>query len=81
MYGHKYCKGMGQPGKVAHPAHGQLNRENDFSLSPFAPDNLVPRDGFGRPVPRSFSTLELNLVLVLTHGIPPDFRGGVYLLI
>ena len=24
----------------------------DFSLSPFAPKNLVSRDGFGRPVPR-----------------------------
>ena len=27
----------------------------------------------------SFSTLRLNLVL--THGIPPDFRGGVHLFI
>ena len=24
----------------------------NFSLSPFAPENLVSRDGFGRPVPR-----------------------------
>ena len=52
-----------------------------FSLPPFAPDNLVSRDGFGHPVPRqpasSFSALRLNLVL--THGIPPDFRGGVHL--
>ena len=23
-----YSKGKGQPGKVANPAHGQLNREN-----------------------------------------------------
>ena len=23
-----------------------------FSLSPFAPENFVPRAGFGRPVPR-----------------------------
>ena len=31
---------------------GQLNRENSFSLSTFAPENLVSRDGFGSPVPR-----------------------------
>ena len=46
-----------QPGKVvANPARGQLNRENDgenyFSLSLFAPENLVSRDGFGIPAPR-----------------------------
>ena len=34
-------------------ARGQLNRENEhFPLSPFAPDILVSRDRFGRPVPR-----------------------------
>ena len=47
-----YSKGKEQLGKVANPAHGQRNRENDVSLSPFAPENLVPRDGFGSPVPR-----------------------------
>ena len=44
---------MDQPGKVADPARGQLNRENDnISLSSLAPENLVSRDGFGRPAPR-----------------------------
>ena len=28
MYGHTYSKSMDQPGKVANPALGQLNREN-----------------------------------------------------
>ena len=28
MYGHTYSKSMDQPGKVANPARGQLNREN-----------------------------------------------------
>ena len=60
---------------AAYPARGQLKRENDFSLSPFAPENLVSRDGFGSLI----SLLRLNLVL--TYGIPPDFRGGVHLLI
>ena len=40
--------------KVANPARGQLNRENELFpvLVPFAPENLVSRDGFGSPVPR-----------------------------
>ena len=62
--------------KVANPARGQLNR-GKCPLFPYAPENLVSRDGFSRPV--SFSILRLNLVL--THGIPPDFRGGVHLFI
>ena len=43
---------MDQPGKVASPARGQLNRENNVPLSPCVPENLVSRDGFSRPVPR-----------------------------
>ena len=37
---------MYQPGKVANPARGQLNRENNIPLSPCEPKNLVSRDGF-----------------------------------
>ena len=29
MYGHTYSKNMDQPGKVANPARGQLNREEN----------------------------------------------------
>ena len=47
-----YSKSIDQPGKVANPARGQLNRENDYSLSAFAPENLVSRDGFSSFVPR-----------------------------
>ena len=36
---------MDQPGKVANPARGQLNRENNIPLSPCVPENLVSRDG------------------------------------
>ena len=28
--GHTYCKSKGQPGKVANPARGQQNRENEY---------------------------------------------------
>ena len=52
MYDHTYSKSMDQPGKVASPARGQINRKNEFSLSAFMPENLVSRDGFGSPVPR-----------------------------
>ena len=43
---------MDQPGKVANPARGQLNRENSIPLSPCVPEDLVSRHGFSRPVPR-----------------------------
>ena len=52
MYGHIHSKNMDQPGKVVNPARGQLNREIIISLSAFAADNLVLRDGFGSPIPR-----------------------------
>ena len=29
MYGHTYSKSKDQPDKVANPARGQLNRENE----------------------------------------------------
>ena len=66
---------MDQPGKVANPARGQLNREKNIPLSPCVPENLVSRDGFSRPVLLLISIIRLNLVL--TCGIPPEFRGGV----
>ena len=43
MHGHTYSKSMDQPGKVANPARGQPNRENDISLSAFAPKHLASR--------------------------------------
>ena len=57
---------------------GKMN----IPLSPCVPENLVSRDGFGSPVPRQplfISILRLNLVL--TYGIPPEFRDGVHLFI
>ena len=45
-------KGTDQPGKVTNPPRGQLIREIIISLSPFAPENMVSRDGSGRPLPR-----------------------------
>ena len=62
-----YKKSMDQPGKVANPPininvnvnvnvnviSGQSKGKNDFiPQSPFAPEILVSRDRFRRPVPR-----------------------------
>ena len=63
-----YSKGKDQQGKITNPARRQLNREIIFSLSPFAPENLVSQDGFGSPVPRLsllISILRLNLMASL----------------
>ena len=55
MYGHHIYsrkRRIDRAGKVANPARGQLNRENENSLSAFVPENMISRDGFGSPVPR-----------------------------
>ena len=65
---------MDQLGKVVNPARGQLNRKMNSSLSDFVPENLISRDGF---VPRQPAHLHTQAEsVVLTHGIPPEFRGG-----
>ena len=79
MYGHTYSKSMDQPGEVANPARGQLNREKNISLSAFAPENLVPRNGFGSPVPRRQPSHLHTQAESCAYGIPPEFRGGVHL--
>ena len=55
---------------------GKMN----ISLSAFAPENLVSRDGFDSPVPRQPAHLHTQAEsgAYLLHGIPPDFRGGVH---
>ena len=71
---------MDQPGKVANPARGQLNRENNIPLSP-ACLRIWSRET-GSAVSSRVSLLIsiiLRLNLVLTYGIPPEFRGGVHL--
>ena len=73
---------MDQPGKVVHPARGQLKSENEFSLSPFASENLVSRDGFGSPVSRQPAHLhtqaEPGAFLRDSSRVPPR-RPFIYL--
>ena len=60
---------MDQPGKVANSPQGQLNREKKIFRCP-------------RSRLRFWCLLSplIMLNLVLTHGIPPDFRGGFFYL-
>ena len=48
-------------------------RENEYSLSPFAPENLVSRDRFGSPVPRQPANLHIQAGSG-AYIIPPEFR-------
>ena len=81
-YAHYSKRSMDQPGKVANPARGQLNRENEYSPVPVLAREfgLARRVQPSRPASACSSSI-LRLNLVLTHGIPPDFRGGIHLFI
>ena len=81
MCGHTYRNSMDQPGKVANPARGQLNRENQYSpvrvhscLRMWSRETVLA-------VPFRVSLLIsiLRLNLELTYGIPPEFRGGAHI--
>ena len=51
MYGQHIQQSRNQLDRATNPTGGQLNKDFFFPLSPFAPENSVSRDGFGRPVP------------------------------
>ena len=77
-----YSKSKDRPGKAGNPARGQLNRDTYISLSLFAPENLVSRDGFGSPVPRQPAHLHTQAESSGAYlGISPEFRDGVHLFI
>ena len=53
QYGQHIQQSMDQSDMATDPARGQLSRDfKFFPVSPIASQNLVSRDGFGRPVPR-----------------------------
>ena len=83
MRAHFSSKSMNQPGKVANPARGQLNRKNEyFPVRVLSRLRIWSRET-GSAVPSRVSLLIsiLRLNMVLTYGIPPEFRGGVHLFI
>ena len=53
----------------------------DISLSPFAPENLVSRDGFGRPVPRqpAHSPHSICIWCLLTGFLPISAAASINL--
>ena len=72
---------MDQPGKVANPARDQLNRKNSIPLSPYVPENLVSRDGFGCPVPRqsAHSPNSGRIWCLLTGFLLSSAAASIYL--
>ena len=82
MYGHTYSKSMDQPGKVANPARGQLNREekeNPYSRSCLGIWFRETSSAVPSRISLFISIFRLNLVR--TYEIPPEFRGCVHLLV
>ena len=67
--------------RLLNPARGQLKGETNISLSPFAPENLVSRDGFGSPVPRQPAHLntqaESGVVKNLNASKPSNQSKGL----
>ena len=77
MYGHTHSKNMDQPGKVASPARGQLNRkekENPCSRSCLGIWSRETSSAVPSRISLLISILRLNLVR--TCGIPPEFSAA-----
>ena len=83
MYSHTYRKRKDQPGKVANPARGQLNKENEYFPLRVPSHLRIWSRETGSAVPPRVSLLIsiLRLNMVLTYGISLEFRDGVHLFI
>ena len=83
MYGHTYSKSMDQQGKVASQSCSwSAEQGKTIFFSPRSRLTIWSRET-GSAVPSRVSLLIsiLRLNMVLTYGIPPEFRGGVHLFI
>ena len=72
---------MGRPGKVANPARDQLDRENEhFPVRVRAWEFGLARCVGSAVPPRVSLVLSIRrLNVVLSYGIPPEFRDGIHL--
>ena len=82
MYDHYIEQSTDQPGKVANPARGQLNREKMIFLCPRSCLRIWSRET-GSAVPSRASLLILHTQTKYDAypRDPPEFRGGVHLFI
>ena len=77
-----YSKSMDQPGKVANPVRGQLNRENEYFPVRVRSRLRIWSHETGSAVPSRVSLLIsiLRLYLVLTSGfLPTSAAASIYL--
>ena len=78
-----YSKGKDQPGKAANPARGQLLAEQGKLFLPCLRlrERIWSRETGSAVSSRVSLLISIHrLNLVLTYGIPPEFRGGVHIL-
>ena len=75
-YGHTYSKSKDQPGKVANPARGQLNRENEYfpGLVRAREFCLVRRVRQSRP-----ASVCSSLYSAFTGFLPSSAAASIYL--
>ena len=83
VWSHIYSKSMDQPGKVASPARGQLNRKNEyFPVRVRSCLRIWSRETSSAVPSRVILLISiLRLNLVLTYEVPPEFRRGIHLFI
>ena len=81
LYGHTYSKSMDQPGKVANPARGQLNRENEyFTVRVRAREiGLARRVWQSRPASACPSPYSGWIWCLLTGFLPSSTAASIYL--
>ena len=82
MYGHHIEQEKDQPGKVANPAHGQLNRENNLFPCCLRSSLRIWSHETGSAVPSRKSLLifiKIRLDLVLTGFLPSSAVVFIYL--
>ena len=75
-----YNKSKDQPGKVANPARGQLNRENEYFPVPSSRLRIWSCETVSAVPSRVTLLISIpRLNLVHTYGIYPEIRCGVHL--
>ena len=85
-WSHIYSKSMGQPGKVANPARGQLNKENECFIYPWPRCSCVKiwsretGSAVRSRVSLFISILRLNLVLNYLRGSSRVPRRHIYII-